>query len=130
MKVSISHIALYVRKLEKSTQFYAEVMQLQGIPEPFGLGKHSWFQIGERCQLHLIVGAKDQVKHDINNHISFSTHSIDEFVKRLDQAGIDYYDPFKKKGQVYTRPDGIKQIFFQDPDGYWLEMNDELRSQT
>lgn len=23
-----------------------------------------------------------------------------------------------------TRPDGIKQIYLQDPDGYWIEIND------
>jgi len=25
---------------------------------------------------------------------------------------------------VTTRPDGVHQIWFQDPDGYWLEIND------
>jgi len=23
-----------------------------------------------------------------------------------------------------VRPDGVRQIYFQDPDGYWLEVND------
>ena len=127
MHVVISHIALHVRDLQKSTSFYKEIMQLTSIPEPFNTGNHSWFQIGERCQLHLIAGAKDDVTLHINNHISFSTHSVDDFAKRLNAAGVSYYDPFEKRGVVYVRPDSIKQIFFQDPDGYWLEMNNDIK---
>jgi len=26
---------------------------------------------------------------------------------------------------VQLRPDGIQQIYFQDPDGYWIEVNDD-----
>jgi catechol 2,3-dioxygenase-like lactoylglutathione lyase family enzyme len=26
---------------------------------------------------------------------------------------------------ITTRPDGIKQIYFKDPDGYWIEVNDD-----
>jgi lactoylglutathione lyase len=29
----------------------------------------------------------------------------------------------ERKG-VTRRPDGIRQIYFQDPDGHWLEIND------
>jgi lactoylglutathione lyase len=128
MQVTINHIALYVRNLQKSTFFYKEIMQLKSIPEPFNTGNHSWFQVGDRCQLHLIGGAKDAVTLHINNHISFSTHSVDDFAKRLNEEGIVYYDAFKKRGVIYVRPDGIKQIFFQDPDGYWLEMNNDIKS--
>ena len=28
-----------------------------------------------------------------------------------------------KEPQV--RPDGIKQVYLQDPDGYWIEINDD-----
>jgi catechol-2,3-dioxygenase len=24
-----------------------------------------------------------------------------------------------------VRPDGVKQIYFQDPEGYWIEINDD-----
>lgn len=123
----ISHIALYVRNLQISTFFYQEVLQLQNIPEPFKVGKHSWFQIGACCQLHLIAGAEKTVQHSINHHISFSTSSVTDFARRLNGAGITYYDAFKNPGVIFVRPDGIQQIFFQDPDGYWLEMNNEIK---
>ena len=28
------------------------------------------------------------------------------------------------KGEVFKRPDGVSQTFIQDPDGYWIEIND------
>ena len=26
--------------------------------------------------------------------------------------------------KVQTRADGVKQIYMQDPDGFWIEVND------
>jgi lactoylglutathione lyase len=26
-----------------------------------------------------------------------------------------------------VRVDGVKQIYFQDPDGHWLEINDDYK---
>ena len=26
--------------------------------------------------------------------------------------------------ETNDRPDGVKQVYFQDPDGYWIEVND------
>ncbi len=36
---------------------------------------------------------------------------------------IAYSDWPGKPNTVNIRADGIKQIYFQDPDGYWLEVN-------
>jgi lactoylglutathione lyase len=29
-----------------------------------------------------------------------------------------------KRWTITTRVDGVKQIYFKDPDGYWIEIND------
>jgi lactoylglutathione lyase len=121
----INHIAVYVVDLEKSTAFYRDILCLEMIPEPFKRGMHSWFQISENCQLHLIAGATELIPHNINNHISFSTSSLDDFKQHLVNAGILFFNANEEEGKVHLRPDGIRQIFFQDPDGYWLEINDE-----
>ena len=122
----ISHIAVSVSHLEKSTHFYKEILQLQLIPEPFKQGMHSWFQIGTHCQLHLIAGAGEGYKKNMNNHLAFTTPSIEVFIDRLTGAGFSYSDAFGNKNKVHIRPDGIQQIFFQDPDGYWLEVNNDV----
>ena len=119
----INHIAVHVHDLEKCTAFYKDVMRFEQIEEPFKLGMHSWFQIGMHCQLHLIRGNKEVTTHNINSHMAFSTPSIEEFVLNLKKFGVNYSDVEGNKNVIQIRPDGIKQIFFTDPEGRWLEMN-------
>jgi catechol 2,3-dioxygenase-like lactoylglutathione lyase family enzyme len=38
------HIALHVRDLQKSSEFYAKVLRLEKVPEPFKDGRHIWFR--------------------------------------------------------------------------------------
>lgn len=124
--IVLNHIALYVYNLEKSTDFYEKVLQLQVIPEPFKDGKHTWFSIGGKSQLHLIEGASEITEHDKNSHICFSVKSVDDFIANLDQHHIEYTNwPGDAKAPT-IRVDGVKQIYFQDPDGYWVEVNDDF----
>jgi lactoylglutathione lyase len=51
--------------------------------------------------------------------------SVPDFVERLKQSNIAWEDWPGGKGTITTRPDGVKQIYFQDPDGYWIEVNDD-----
>jgi lactoylglutathione lyase len=122
----ISHIAFFVKDLDKSTRFYTDVLQLQSVPEPFKDGLHTWFQIGPGCQLHLIGGSGESVKQHINTHLAFTTDAILPFVDRLTKAGFSYSDAFGNKNIIHTRPDGIQQVFFRDPDGYWIEVNNDV----
>ena len=123
--MTINHIALYVTNLQKSTHFYEHILQLPPIPEPFQDGLHSWFQIGADCQLHLIEGASSIPSLIIHTHLAFTTTSIEEFVQRLQKAHIAYGDVQGHKHTIQVRPDGIQQVFFQDPDGYWIEVNND-----
>lgn len=123
-KPVLNHIALYVTNLGRSTAFYNNVIGLDTIPEPFHDGKHTWFTIGQG-HLHLIEGAQEPVKHPKNTHLCFSVPSVEAFIPRLTKAGIEYSNwPGTSKSPT-VRPDGIKQIYFQDPDGYWIEVNDD-----
>lgn len=126
MSVLINHVAVSVFDLQRSTEFYQNILQLQSIPEPFKIGMHSWFQIAPNCQLHLIKSSKKSTEHHFNNHISFCVADIDSFVRRLVENNIEYRDAEGNRSTIQTRPDGIKQIFFQDPDGYWLEVNNDF----
>lgn len=58
--LALNHIAVHVVNLEKSTDFYENVLQLQKIPEPFKDGLHTWFTLGVAGQLHLIQGLVKQ----------------------------------------------------------------------
>lgn len=119
----VNHIAFYVTDLANSTRFYSEVMQLENIPDPFKNGGYSWFKISDSCQLHLIAGARESARQHINHHLAFSISTFTEFVEHLKEANIPFYNPNQEEGKIHIRPDGIRQVFFKDPDGYWLEVN-------
>lgn len=119
----INHIAVYVHDLDLCTSFYKNVMQFEQIEEPFKLGMHAWFQIGAHCQLHLIKGNKEQTLYNINNHLAFSSHSIEQFAFNLKNFNVKYFDVEGNENVIQLRPDGVKQIFFKDPEGRWLEIN-------
>ena len=123
--IALNHIAIYVYNLEKSTAFYENILQLQKIPEPFHDGKHTWFTMGAAGHLHLIQGAEKDIKRDKNDHLCFSVTSIDDFIANLNQHQIDYTNwPGTAKAPT-VRVDGVKQIYFQDPDGHWIEINND-----
>jgi lactoylglutathione lyase len=123
-KPVLNHIAVYVQDLKKSTEFYRQVIGLDTIPEPFHDGKHTWFAIGCQSHLHLIAGAGHPDNHDKNSHLCFSVPSVDDFISRLNKASVPYEDWPGKPQSVTTRVDGVKQIYFRDPDGWWIEIND------
>jgi lactoylglutathione lyase len=123
-KPSLDHIALYVTDLAKSSRFYSEVLQLDSLPEPFRDGKHAWFSLGGVLQLHLISGAENLPEPPKRNHICFSATSLNPFIDRLKKAGISWEDLQGVEKGITRRPDGVQQIYFRDPDGYWIEAND------
>jgi lactoylglutathione lyase len=122
---SLNHIAIYVVDLEKSTAFYKDVIGIEQIPEPFHDGRHSWFRVGTHSQLHIISGAKKTMEYPKDMHLCFRVPSVQAFVVTLIRAGIPFEDWPGKQNAITTRVDGIKQIYFKDPDGYWIEINDD-----
>ena len=120
-----NHTTVYVVDLEKSTDFYKNVMQLERIPDPFKDGRHNWFKIGEHSQLHVVGGATAISPHDVNIHLSFRVASLNDFMKHLDQLQVKYGNFKGDSKTVQIRPDGVHQVYFQDPDGYWIEVNDD-----
>ncbi|MFA6084998.1 VOC family protein [Mucilaginibacter sp.] len=123
--VKANHVALYVKDLKKSADFYKNVMQLKEIPEPFHDGKHVWLRTGEHSQLHLIEGAAEVTQHDINSHFSYSVNNLQDFSKHLDQLHVKYGNWKGDSKSPQLRPDGVKQVYLQDPDNIWIEVNDD-----
>ncbi len=126
-KAILNHVALYVMDLKTSTDFYRLIIGLDTIPNPFNDRKHTWFQIDTHGHLHLIEGAKEKLNHDKNTHLCFSVLSMDAIIQQLEQARIPVENWGGEKQKYNVRVDGIKQIYFQDPDGYWIEINDDRK---
>ena len=117
------HHAIHVHDLAKSVEFYEKVMGLEKIPEPFKDGRHIWFRVGPHSQLHIVGGATEVPAQPIDIHMAFRVASITDFMARLDKMQVKYRS-FKGDDKMNTRPDGVHQIYFQDLDSYWIEVND------
>ena len=123
-KVLLNHIAVYVVDLKISTVFYKDIIGLDTIPEPFHDNRHTWFSVGVKSHLHIISGATAKTAHDKNAHLCFSVASVPEFVKVLEKNKLEYENWAGEKMAITNRVVGVKQIYFKDPDGYWVEIND------
>ncbi len=82
-----------------------------------------WFSIGEGKELHLISIIKEDVNINKAVHFALTTTDFNHFIKILDSMNINYSDRPGTPNKINIRADGIRQIFFQDPDGYWIEVN-------
>jgi lactoylglutathione lyase len=119
-----NHAALCARDINKTAAFYSTVLHLQKIHHPFNDTVHVWFKIGEGLALHIIKGDCPQTVHDISIHLCFSVPNLDRFIKHLDELKVKYGNWSGEPKKVETRPDGVHQIYLQDPDGFWIEVND------
>ena len=121
-----NHLTISVMDLEKVTAYYRDVLLLEQIDEPFKVGRHSWFSLGPGISLHLVAGAEKVEEHLRGNHFCVSVPSMDEFINHLDQMDVPYYNTKGKPQVTQTRPDGVQQLYIVDPEGHWIEVNDEV----
>lgn len=122
----LNHIALSVKNVDKSADFYRKVLQLKEIKNTASGSKTKWFSFGDGKQIHLIPRPNFEVKTNKAVHFALTTNNLDSFVVSLKKLKVNYSDWLDTPNKNYVRNDGIKQVYFQDPDGYWIEINDDL----
>ena len=120
---TFNHIALSVKDVDKSAIFYQEVLQLKEITNRTKIDGIRWFSFGEGKELHLVSILKEPVTINKAVHFALTTANFDAFVKTLETINVIYSDWPGAQNKITKRADGIKQIYFQDPDGYWIEVN-------
>jgi lactoylglutathione lyase len=123
-RVRINHTAIFVQDLKATRFFYEKIVGLDTIAEPFHDGKHAWYKIGPGVSMHVIQGATEQKEYYKNQHTCFSVASVKDFTEVLKANNIQYEDVSGNKNAISRRIDGVRQIWLQDPDGYWIEIND------
>jgi lactoylglutathione lyase len=124
-KAHINHTAIYVVDIQKTGNFYSNIIGLDTVPEPFHDGKHIWYSTGAHTMLHVIAGATAKKDYYKNQHTCFTVPDFNQFIKKLQALNWPYEDVAGNKNAITTRVDGVHQIWLQDPDGYWLEINDD-----
>jgi ketosteroid isomerase-like protein/catechol 2,3-dioxygenase-like lactoylglutathione lyase family enzyme len=123
VKISYNHLALSVKDVNRSAEFYKTVLMLPEITNRSAIEGIRWFALSDGRELHLISVIKENVSTNKAVHVGLTTNAFDTILKRLVELKIPYSDWPGKPNTINIRADGIKQIFFQDPDGYWIEIN-------
>lgn len=117
MQISqLNHVALHVADVERSVQFYRDVLLLAPIPRPAFPFPGAWFRLGTDQELHLIgERQQDVVSHNRGNHFALQVDDLDAWETHLTSRGVSYL-PRR------LRPDGAEQLFVIDPDGHYVEL--------
>ena len=123
---SFNHIALSVKDVDESVQFYQKVLNLEEIENTASDSKTRWLSLNQGKQLHLIPRPNSEIKTNKAVHFALATNDISSFIKHLEELEIDYSDWRNTPTKDYVRKDGIKQVYFQDPNGYWIEINEDV----
>jgi len=127
---AFNHLALCVKNMNKSEEFYKNVLKLQEITNRSPLEGIRWFSLGDGKELHLISIIKENVTINKAVHLALTTSDFKGFVKRLDNMNIPYSNWEGKVHEFSNQAAGIKEIYFQDPDGYWIQVNSEAVKRT
>ena len=123
---SLNHIALSVKDVDESIEFYQKALHLKEIKNTASNSKTRWLSLGEGKQLHLIPRPNAEIKTNKAVHFALATADIESFVNHLKELKIEYSDWLDTIKKDYIRKDGIKQVYFQDPNGYWIEVNEDI----
>ena len=121
---SFDHYAINVTDLDRSADFYMNTFSLDTIYNGTGNDRRVWMSLGEGMALHIIETDVADVTTTKGVHLCMAVDDFDGFVKHLRDIGADFETWTGEKMQSNKRPDGVRQVYVQDPDGYWVEVND------
>ena len=107
-QLGFDHLAISVADIERSAAFYENVLGLQPIQRPDFQFPGLWYTFGAGCDLHIIGKREGPATKD--HHFAMRIDDLDAAMSELDKQGVEYRKPS-------LRPDGVQQIFFEDPDG-------------
>ncbi len=121
--LTFNHLALLVKDPDRSVEFYKKVLKLNEINNRAKITGMRWLSLGGNMELHLISIGNKNIIIDTAIHFALATRNFDAFVKRMKEMNVPFGDTDGKPNIFNIRADGVKQIYFQDPDGYWIEVN-------
>ena len=127
---SFDHYAINVTDLDRSADFYMKTFALDTVYNGTGNDRRVWMSLGEGMALHIIETDRADVTTTKGVHLCMAVNDFDGFVQHLRDAAIPFETWTGEKNLSNKRPDGVSQVYIQDPDGYWVEVNDNRRVWT
>ena len=122
--LTFDHYTIKVADLDRSAEFYSQVLELTEIVNRTGKSYIRWFSLGSDTELHIVEGEIADIHTPVGVHLALKLSDFDAFIDRLTSMGITIHNSKGVAGAITTRADGVRQVYFQDPDGYWIEVNE------
>lgn len=120
---SLNHISLVCKSLERSLDFYQNVLGFVQIHRPGSFDFDGAWLFNFGIGIHLLQSDDPKsmkTKSEINpkdNHISFQCESMTAVEKKLKEMDINYIQRRVEEGGIF-----VDQLFFHDPDGFMVEI--------
>ena len=121
--LTFDHYTIKVNNLETSADFYSSVLGLKQIENRTQKEYIKWFSVGEHSELHIVEGKTEDIQTNIGVHLALRISNFEKFLTHLKKHNITLHNSKGVRDRITTRADGIQQVYFQDPDGYWIEVN-------
>ncbi|WP_338405719.1 VOC family protein [Candidatus Synechococcus calcipolaris] len=113
---AVLHVAIHVTDLERSAQFYGNLLRLTLADRPLSF-PGLWYQVGP-VQIHLIEtnqcsnALAERERWGRNPHIALAVNDLEGIGKQLTAAGY----------RIQASASGRAAFFVQDPDGNVIEL--------
>lgn len=121
---SFDHYAINVDDVDETVAFYQKVLALDEVYDGTEKENIRWLSLGNGMSLHVIESDRSGVKLQKGVHLSIAVREFDRFVQHLRDINLQFFSWQGVPMQSNGRPDGARQVYFKDLDGYWTEVND------
>lgn len=120
---SIAHATFLVADLQKSLDFYCNILQIpQNHSRPNFPFEGAWLDLGDNQQIHLMALPNPDAKEGRPEHGGRDRH-VALVVEDLEKLA----ENFDKAGMPYSRSKSGRAAFFcRDPDGNALEFSEDF----
>ena len=118
MTVQLNHTIVHARDSIAAARFLAEIL---GLPAPSRFGPFQVVEVANGVSLDFI----DAEGEIVSGHYAFliSETEFDQIFGRIRERGLSYWaDPGKTRPGTINHGDGGRGVYFEDPDGHFLEI--------
>lgn len=119
----VEHIAIQAADIDRSADFYREAFGLRPIEQP--MRNRRWLDLGHGLALHILDGRSAPRPANRDEHLALHVADLATVTAWLDRHGVAWTNRAGAPRTMQTRFDGVRQIYVQDPDGYWIEVSDD-----
>jgi catechol 2,3-dioxygenase-like lactoylglutathione lyase family enzyme len=116
--LGLRHVALNVRDVQKSLEFYTSVMgmELEWMPD----ADNAYLTSGhDNLALHKLPDGVSSGTPQLVHHIGFIVRNpddVDKWAERVRRAGLEL------AAEPKTHRDGARSFYFHDPDGLLIQL--------